>query len=66
VAVVRSLVRVAALQNLGEGAKFSLTIPADAKASGERVVVFAQQGGQGAVVGAAMANVGESQSAAAR
>jgi hypothetical protein len=66
-AVVRSLVRVGALQNLaGGGAKFSLTVPADAKPSVERVVVFAQQAGQGAVVGAAMASVGESRTVAAR
>ena len=66
-AVARSLVRVGALQNLGaEGARFSLTVPADAKPGAERVVVFAQQAGQGAVVGAAMASVGESRTVAAR
>jgi len=62
VAVVRSLVRVGALQNLGgEDAKFTVTVPSDAKTVDERVVVFAQQGGQGAVVGAAMAGLGDGQ-----
>jgi hypothetical protein len=66
-AVVRSLARVGALQNLsGEGAKFSLIVPADAKPGAERVVVFAQQAGQGAVLGAAMVSVGESRTVAAR
>ena len=67
VAVVRSLVRVGAIQSLGsENLKFSLPLPADAKTAGERVVVFAQEGGQGAVVGAAMASVEESRAVAAR
>jgi len=67
VAVVRALLRVGPIQSLGsENLKFSLTVPADAKAGAERVVVFAQQGGQGAVVGAAMVSVPESRTVAAR
>jgi hypothetical protein len=51
--VVRSLVRIGSLQNLAGGpVKFTLTAPSDAAPDKERVVVFAQKDGQGAVIGA--------------
>jgi hypothetical protein len=54
VAVVRSLQRVGKLKDLGAGpVSFSLNAPADAKPGEMRVVVFAQESGQGAVLGAA-------------
>ena len=53
------MVRIGSTQDLAKGpVKFALTAPADAAAK-ERVVVFAQQSGQGAVVGAAMGVIGE-------
>jgi len=56
--VVRNLQRVGSLKNLGTGpVSFSLNAPADAKPGEMRVVVFAQQSGQGAVIGAAVAPV---------
>jgi hypothetical protein len=56
--VVRSLQRVGSLKNLASGpVSFSLKAPGDAKPTEMRVVVFAQQGGEGAVLGAASANV---------
>jgi hypothetical protein len=51
--VVRSLQRVGSLKELGaKPLSFSMTAPADAKPAGMRLVVFAQQSGQGAVLGA--------------
>jgi hypothetical protein len=59
VGVVRSLQRVGSLKDLGaKPVAFNLTAPGDAKPSGMRVVVFAQQSGQGAVVGAVVGTVG--------
>jgi hypothetical protein len=56
--VVRSLQRVGNLKDLGAGpVSFSLTAPADAKPAEMRVVVFAQQSGQGAILGTAQAQV---------
>ena len=56
--VVRSLQRVGKLKDLGAGpVSFSLNAPADAKPGQMRVVVFAQESGQGAVLGAASASV---------
>jgi hypothetical protein len=56
--VVRSLQRVGKLKDLGAGPiSFSLNAPADAKADQMRVVVFAQESGQGAVLGAVSAGV---------
>jgi hypothetical protein len=58
VGVVRSLQRVGKLKDLGTGpVSFSLNAPADAKPGEMRVVVFAQESGQGAVLGAASAGV---------
>jgi hypothetical protein len=58
VGVVRSLQRVGSLKELGAGpVSFSLNAPGDAKPGQMRVVIFAQQGGQGAVLGAASAGV---------
>jgi hypothetical protein len=58
VGVVRSLQRVGKLKDLGAGpVSFSLNAPADAKPGEMRVVVFVQEGGQGAVLGAASAGV---------
>ena len=58
--VVRSLVRIGSLQNLAGGpVKFTLTAPSDAVPGKERIVVFAQQSSQGAVVGAAQAPTGQ-------
>ena len=56
--VVRGLQRVGKLKDLGAGpVSFSLNAPADAKPGGMRVVIFAQESGQGAVLGAASAGV---------
>jgi hypothetical protein len=56
--VVRSLQRVGSLTELGAGpVSFSLNAPGDAKPGQMRVVVFAQQIGQGAVLGAVSAGV---------
>jgi hypothetical protein len=58
VGVVRSLQRVGKLKDLGAGpVSFSLNAPADAKPGEMRVVVFAQESGQGAVLGAVSAGV---------
>jgi hypothetical protein len=58
VGVVRSLQRVGKLKDLGAGpVSFSLNAPADAKPNEMRIVVFAQESGQGAVLGAASAGV---------
>ena len=58
VGVVRSLQRVGKLKDLGTGpVSFSLNAPADAKPGEMRVVVFAQESGQGAVLGAASGGV---------
>ena len=58
VGVVRSLQRVGKLKDLGAGpVSFSLNAPADAKPNEMRIVVFAQDSGQGAVLGAASAGV---------
>ncbi|HEX3374606.1 MAG TPA: DUF1223 domain-containing protein, partial [Edaphobacter sp.] len=58
VGVVRSLQRVGKLKDLAAGpVKFSLTAPADAKPGEMRVVVFAQESGQGPVLGAVSATV---------
>ena len=56
--VVRSLQRVGSFKDLANGpVSFHLTAPADAKPAEMRVVVFAQQSGQGAVLGATFAPV---------
>jgi hypothetical protein len=56
--VVRSLQRVGKLKDLGAGPiSFSLNAPTDAKPDQMRVVVFAQESGQGAVLGAVSAGV---------
>jgi hypothetical protein len=56
--VVRSLQRVGSLKDFAKGpVSFHLNAPADAKPGEMRVVVFAQQSGQGAVLGAAVAPV---------
>ena len=56
--VVRSLQRVGKLKDLGAGpVSFSLNAPSDAKPGEMRVVIFAQESGQGAVLGAASAGV---------
>jgi hypothetical protein len=58
VGVVRNLQRVGKLKDLGAGpVSFSLNAPADAKPGEMRVVVFAQESGQGAVLGATSASV---------
>lgn len=58
VGVVRNLQRVGSLKKLAAGpVSFSLNAPADAKPGEMRVVVFAQQSGQGEVVGAVSAAV---------
>jgi hypothetical protein len=58
VGVVRSLQRVGSLKDLGAGpVSFSLNATGDAKPGLMRVVVFAQEGGQGAVLGAASAGI---------
>jgi hypothetical protein len=59
VGVVRSLQRVGSLKDLGtKPVSFNLTAPGDAKPNEMRVVVFAQQSGQGPVVGAVVGAVG--------
>jgi hypothetical protein len=59
VGVVRSLQRVGSLKDIGaKPVSFSLTAPGDAKPNEMRVVVFAQQSGQGPVVGAVIGAVG--------
>ncbi len=56
--VVRNLQRVGSFKDLANGpVSFSLNAPADAKPAEMRVVVFAQQSGQGAVLGAAFVPV---------
>jgi len=56
--VVRSLQRIGSLKQLGSAPlSFSLKAPADAKPETMRVVVFAQQSGPGAVLGAVSASV---------
>jgi hypothetical protein len=56
--VVRSLQRVGKLKDLETGlVSFSLNAPADAKPGEMRVVVFAQESGQGAVLGAVSATI---------
>jgi hypothetical protein len=56
--VVRSLQRVGKLKDLGAGpVSFSLNAPGDAKPGEMRVVVFAQESGQGAVLGAVSAGI---------
>jgi hypothetical protein len=58
VGVVRSLQRIGKLKDLGAGpVSFSLNAPADGKPSEMRVVVFAQESGQGTVLGAVSAGV---------
>jgi len=58
VGVVRSLQRVGKLKDLGTSpVSFSLNAPADAKPGEMRVVVFAQESGQGPVLGAASTGV---------
>jgi hypothetical protein len=58
VGVVRSLQRVGSLKDLGaKPVSFSLTAPGDAKPNEMRVVVFAQQSGQGAILGAASTDI---------
>src|SRR5437764_12923712 len=56
--VVRSLQRVGKLKDLAAGpVSFTLNAPPDAKPSEMRIVVFAQESGQGAVLGAVSATV---------
>jgi hypothetical protein len=58
VGVVRSMQRVGTLRDIASGPlSFSLKAPPDSKPAEMRVVVFAQQNGPGAVVGATSANV---------
>jgi len=58
VGVVRNLQRIGSLKDLGAGPlNFSLNAPADAKLAEMRVVVFAQQGDQGGILGAVVTNV---------
>jgi hypothetical protein len=58
VGVVRTLQRVGSLKELGSGAvTFSLKAPADSNPAAMRMVVFAQQSGQGAVLGAVSTGV---------
>jgi hypothetical protein len=54
VGVVRVMQRIGSLKDLGPPREFSLQAPADAVPANMRVVVFAQSGGQGAVLGTAM------------
>jgi hypothetical protein len=54
VGVVRVMQRIGSLKDLGAPREFSLKAPADAVPANMRVVVFAQSGGQGPVLGAAM------------
>lgn len=56
--VVRTLQRVGSMKDLANGpVSFSLNAPADAKPAEMRVVVFAQQSGQGAVLGAVSSSI---------
>jgi len=56
--VVRTLQRVGSLKDLAKGpVSFSLNAPGDAKPAEMRVVVFAQQNGQGAIIGAVLTTV---------
>jgi hypothetical protein len=56
--VVRSLQRIGTLKDLRSGPlSFSLNAPDDAKLAGMRVVVFAQQNGQGSILGAGITAV---------
>lgn len=56
--VVRTMQRVGSLKDLAKGpVSFSLNAPGDAKPAEMRVVVFAQQSGQGPVVGAVLTTV---------
>jgi hypothetical protein len=56
--VVRSLQRIGTLKQLSIGPlPFSLTAPGDAKLADMRVVVFAQQNGQGNILGAVTTSV---------
>jgi hypothetical protein len=58
VGVVRNLQRVGSLKDLSKGpVTFSINAPSDAKPNSMRLVLFAQQSGQGAVVGAVSANL---------
>jgi hypothetical protein len=58
VGVVRNLQRIGTLKELSAGPlSFSLSAPVDAKVADMRVVVFAQQNGQGNVLGAVTAAV---------
>jgi hypothetical protein len=58
VGVVRNLQRVGSLKDLGTGpVSFSLNAPGDAKPNAMRLVVFAQQNSQGAVLGAVSTSV---------
>jgi hypothetical protein len=58
VGVVRSLQRVGSLKDLTNGpVSFSLNAPGDAKPATMRMVVFAQQSGQGPVLGAVLTTV---------
>jgi hypothetical protein len=61
VGVVRSLQRIGSLKDLlSHPVSFTLNAPADSKPGEMRVVVFAQQGDQGAIVGAVQESVRES------
>ncbi len=56
--VVRSLIKIGSIQDLAKGpVKFALTPPANAVPDSEKVVVFAQRSGQGAVVAAVLGPV---------
>jgi hypothetical protein len=56
--VVRTLQRVGSMKDLAKGpVSFSLNAPADAKPAEMRMVVFAQQSGQGAVLGAVSSSI---------
>ena len=57
VGVVRVMQRIGSLKDLGAPREFSLTAPANAVPTNMRVVVFAQNGGQGAVLGAVSTSV---------
>ena len=58
VGVVRSLQRVGSLKDLAtKPISFNLTAPGDAKPAEMRLVVFAQQSGPGAALGAVSANI---------
>jgi hypothetical protein len=65
VGVVRVLQRIGTLKDAGTPHEFSLNAPADAVPARMRVVVFAQRGGQGPILGAATANTTEAATAAA-